>query len=140
VGAKNPWILSLPLPKHFANKRQLLGPLVASAALLFFSYIWIISGIRLEYAISMVFFAMGVFVLKGLRRFAVTAPAIVALLCCMLIFGVAAAGTFTVTFVPENRYIPITQAPDAKTVNLTVNTLEGDIRVYFTGIIHKYAK
>jgi hypothetical protein len=132
LAQKNPWILSRSLPRHFANKRQSLGPLVASAVLLFFSYIWIISGIRLEYAIPIVFLAMGVFVLKGLRRFAVTAPAIAALLSCMLIFGVAAAGTFTVTFVQENRYISIAQAPDAKTVNLTVNTLEGDIRVYFT--------
>jgi hypothetical protein len=38
----------------------------------------------------------------------------------------------TVTYVPENRYFTRAQAPTVNTINLTVNTLEGDIRLYFT--------
>lgn len=120
------------LPDNYASKRQLLRPFAASAILLFSTYLAIISGLEFEYAIPLTFLIVGILILRGLRRFALTTPALVALLACMLLFSTAVAGAYTVTNVPENHYLATAQAPNANIVNLTVSTLQGDIRVYFT--------
>jgi hypothetical protein len=71
-------------------------------------------------------------VLKGLRRFTVTIPALAVLLITMLFFGAAVAGMYTVTYVPENRYLTAAQAPNVDTINLTAKSVGGDIKLYFT--------
>ena len=115
------------------TKRRLL-PYGVAALLIFLTYIEIISAVDFEYAVAVTFVAMGVLVLMGLRRFTVTTTASVVLLVCMLIFGSAAGGYYTVTYVDENRYLTTAQAPDVSTINLQVRTLEGDIRVYFVNV------
>lgn len=50
----------------------------------------------------------------------------------MLILGSAVAGTYTVTYVSENRYLTSAQAPNVDTINLQVKSVEGDIKLYIT--------
>ena len=124
--------LLLSVPDNPATKRQLLKPFTAAAIMIFSTYLVIISGLEYEYAIPLTFIIIGVLVLRGLGRFAITTPAFLALVACMLLLGATAAGAFTVTYVSENYYLTTKQAPNADLVNVTVKTLQADIRVYFT--------
>ena len=117
--------------RNSLNEKHLL-PYGASAAFIFATYIAIVSGIQFAYAIPLTFIISGILVLKGLRRFTVTIPALAVLLITMLLFGVAVAGMYTVTYVPENRYLTAAQATDVDTINLTAKSVGGDIKVYFT--------
>ena len=116
--------------KQLLTKRQLL-PYGAAALLIFFTYIVNASAVEFEYAVAVTFVVTGVLVLMGLRCFTVTYTALALLLVCMLIFGSAAGGYYTVTYVDENRYLTTAQAQNVNTIDLQVRTLEGDIRVYF---------
>jgi hypothetical protein len=113
------------------TKRHLL-PYGASAAFIFLTYIAIVSGIQFAFAIPLTFIASGILVLKGLRRFTVTIPALAVLLISMSLFGSAVAGMYTVTYVSEDRYLTSAQVPDVDTMNLTAKSTVGDIKVYFT--------
>jgi hypothetical protein len=117
--------------KRNLSKRCLL-PYGAVAVFIFLAYMAVISSIQFAYAIPITFIISGILVLKGLRRFAITIPALAVCLISMLLLGSAVAGVYTVTYVSENRYLTVTQAPNVDTVNLTVNSVEGDIRLYFT--------
>ena len=50
----------------------------------------------------------------------------------MLVLGSAVAGTYTVTYVSENRFLTSEQAPNVDTINLAVKSVAGDIKLYFT--------
>ena len=113
------------------SKRRLL-PYGVSALFIFLTYIAVVSGIQFAYAIPIAFIISGALVLKGLRRFAVTIPALIVLLISMLVFSSAVAGTYTVTYVPENRFLTSAEAPAADTLNLAVKSVAGDIKLYFT--------
>ena len=117
--------------RNSLNERHLL-PYGASATFVFLAYIAIVSGIQFAFAIPLTFIASGILVMKGLRRFTVTIPALVVLLISMILFGSAVAGMYTVTYVPEDRYLTAAQAPDVDTLNLTAKSTVGDIKVYFT--------
>jgi hypothetical protein len=117
--------------KRNLSKRLLL-PYGVTAIFIFLTYIAVISGIQFAYAIPITFIISGVLVLKGLRRFAVTIPALAVLLISMLVFSSAAAGTYTITYVPENRFLTSEQAPTVDTLNLAVKSVAGDIKLYFT--------
>jgi len=127
-------VLALQMEGEFKRERitrKRLMPFIASAILLFLTGVAIISAIQFEYAVPITLVLMGVLVLSGLRRFAVTTTALGFLLICMLIFGSAAGGYYAVTYVSENRYLTSAQAPNASTANLHVKTLEGDVKIYF---------
>ena len=113
------------------NKRHLL-PYGAAAILFFSTYLVLNAGIQFAFAIPITLIGSGILVLKGLKRFAVTLPAFTVLLISMLLLGTAFAGVTTVINVPENHYLVREQAPNVTVVNITVNTLEGDIRFHFT--------
>ena len=126
------WLLiRVPRLRKYLSKRYLL-PYGVVGIFAFLTYIAIISGIQIEYAVPATFIIAGFLLLKGLRRFAVTIPTLIVLLLSMLILGAAVAGMYTVTYVPENRYLTRAQVPDADTVNLQVKSVVGNIRVYFT--------
>ena len=124
------WIRRSLLRNSLSKKRLL--PYGIAVALLFLTYIAIVSGIQFAYAIPLTFIVSGILVLKGLRRFTVTIPALAVLLISMLFFGVAVAGMYTVTYVPENRHLTAAQAPNVDTINLTAKSVGGDIKLYFT--------
>ncbi len=109
-------------------------PYCVSAAIIFLSYLVALSGTFFEYSISAAFLVMGVLVLKGLRRFAVTSVALVVLLISILFFGSALAGTYTTSYVAtESHYINSAQVPNnITTLNLAVGSVDGDINIYFT--------
>ena len=117
--------------RNSLNEKHLL-PYGASAAFIFATYIAIVSGIQFAYAIPLTFIISGILVLKGLRRFTVTIPALAVLLISMLFFGSAVAGMYSLTYVPENRYLTAAQATDVDTINLTAKSVGGDIKVHFT--------
>jgi hypothetical protein len=112
--------------------RQRLLPYGIATTLIFLTYLAVVSGVEFAYAIPMAFIISGVLVLKGLRRFAVTIPALAVLLISMLVFGAAVAGTYAVTYVPENRFLTTAEAPNVDTLNLAVKSVAGGINVYFT--------
>ena len=117
--------------RNSLTERHLL-PYGVSVAFIVLAYIAVVSGIQFAYAIPLTFIASGILVLKGLRRFTVTIPALAVLLISMLLFGSAVAGMYTVTYVSEDRYLTSAQAPDVDTMNLTAKSTVGDIKVYFT--------
>ena len=117
--------------RNSPSERRLL-PYGVAAFFIFLTYVAVISGIQFAYAIPITFIISGVLVLNGLRRFAITIPALAVLLISMLVFGSAVAGTYTVTYVLENRYLTSAQAPNVDTVNLAVKSVAGDIKFYFT--------
>ncbi len=108
-------------------------PYCVSAVIIFLSYLIVLSGIVFEYSIAAAFLVMGVLVLKGLRRFAVTSVALAALLISILVFGSALAGSYTTSYVAtENNYINSAQVPNnISTLNLAVGSVDGDINIYF---------
>jgi hypothetical protein len=112
------------------NKRRLL-PYGAAAILIFSTYLVSYTGIQFAFVIPITFIFSGILVLKGLKRFAVTLPAFAVLLISVLLLGTAFAGVNTVINVSENHYLAREQAPNVTVVNITVNTLEGDIRLHF---------
>ncbi len=116
--------------RQFLSKRYLL-PYGVAATFIFLSYLVIISGLELDYAIPATFIVMGILVLAGLRRFAVNATTLSVLLICILIFGNALSGIYTVTSIHEYHYITIAQVPNVNTINLNVSTLQGNIKLYF---------
>jgi hypothetical protein len=118
------------LRKNLSRRRLL--PYGIAAIFIFLTYLAAVSGVELAYAIPIAFIISGVLVLKGLRRFAVTIPAVTVLLISMLVFGAAAAGTYAVTYVPENRFLTTADAPNVDTLNLAVKSVAGGIRLYFT--------
>ncbi|MGD0405635.1 MAG: hypothetical protein ABSB10_03170 [Candidatus Bathyarchaeia archaeon] len=121
---------------HINTKKNLskryLSPYGAAAIFLFLTDIAVISSVEFDYAIPIAFIIAGILVLMGLGRFAVTKPALIVLLISILLLGSAVAGMYTVTYISENRYLTKSQALNVDTVNLTVNSMEGDIRIYFT--------
>jgi hypothetical protein len=117
--------------RNSLSERRLL-PYGVAALFIFLTYIAVVSGIQFAYAIPITFIITGALVLKGLRRFAVTIPALIVLLISMLVFGSAVAGTYTVTYVSENRFLTSAEAPAADTLNLAVKSVGGDINLYFT--------
>ncbi len=114
-------------------KKQFL-PYCVSAAIIFLGYLVALGGTFFEYSISVAFLVMGVLVLKGLRRFAVTSVALVVLLVSILFFGSALAGTYTTSYVAtESHYINSAQVPNnITTLNLAIGSNDGDINIYFT--------
>jgi hypothetical protein len=98
-----------------ATKLQLFLPYAAMAILIFSTYLFIISGLYYVYALPITFLVVGLLTLRGLGRFAKTVPAFLALAVCILLLGYCTS-----------------QVPNANFVNVTVNTMQGDIRVYFT--------
>jgi hypothetical protein len=112
-------------------KRRVL-PYGVAAIFILLIPLAVISGIQFAYSVPITFILSGVLVLKGLRRFTVTIPALAVLLISMLFFGAAVAGMYTVTYIPENRYLTTAQAPNVDTMNLTVKSVAGDIKLYFT--------
>jgi hypothetical protein len=124
------WIRRSQIRNGLTERRLL--PYGSSAALIFLTYIAVVSGIQFAYAIPLTFIISGILVLKGLRRFTVTIPALAVLLISMLFFGAAVAGMYSLNYVPENRYLTAAQAADVDTINLTAKSVGGDIKVYFT--------
>ena len=117
--------------RNSLSERRLL-PYGVAALFIFLTYIAVVSGIQFAYAIPITFIISGALVLKGLRRFTVTIPALAVLLISMLVFGSAVAGTYAVTHVSEDRFLTNAEAPAADTLNLAVNSVGGDINLYFT--------
>jgi hypothetical protein len=116
--------------RQLLTKRILL-PYAVAAMIILSAYIVVITGLQFDFAIPVTFIVMGILVLAGLRRFAVTTTTTIVLLSCILILGVLASGTFTVTRVPENHYITTTQVPITNTIYLNVSTLQGNIMLTF---------
>jgi len=106
------------------SKKRLL-PYGVAALFVFLTYIAIVSGIQFAYAIPVTFIISGALMLKGLRRFAVTIPALAVLLISVLVFGSAVAGTYTVTYVSEDRFLTSAEAPAVDTLNLAVKSVGG---------------
>lgn len=117
--------------RNSLSKKRLL-PYGVAALFIFLTYIAVVSGIQFAYAIPITFIISGALMLKWLRRFAVTIPALAVLLISMLVFGSAVAGKYTVTYVSEDRFLTSAEAPAADTLNLAVNSVGGDINLYFT--------
>lgn len=111
--------------------RRLLLPYGVAALFVLLSVLAVLSGVQFAYAIPIAIIVSGVLVLKGLRRFTVTIPALVVLLISIIIFSSAVAGTYTVYYIPEDRFLTTAQASNVDTVNLTVKSNEGDIKLYF---------
>jgi hypothetical protein len=112
------------------NMRRLL-PYGAAAILVFATCLVSNAGIQFAFAIPITLVLSGILVLKGLKRFAVTLPAFSVLLVCVLLLGTAFAGATTVITSRENHYLAVEQAPNVAVVNISVNTLDGDIRLHF---------
>jgi hypothetical protein len=86
-----------------------------------------------EYAVAAAFLVMGVLVLRGLRRFTVTTTALAVLLICMLLFGSALEGDYTVSHVvTESDSIAINQVQNVTAINLFACSTDGDINIYFS--------
>ena len=124
------WIRRSQIGNGLSERRLL--PYGVAALFILLTYIAVVSGIQFAYAIPLTFIISGLLVLKGLRRFTVTIPALAVLLITMLFFSAAVAGMYTVTYVPENRYLTASQAPNVDTLNLTAKSTGGDIKLYFT--------
>lgn len=117
--------------KQFLTKRQLL-PYGVAAGLLFLTAVAIVSGITVDYVVAATFVIMGVLLIMGLRHFAVTRTALAMLLVSMVIFGSAAEGIYTATYVPTNNYLTSAQVPSTvTTINLDVASAEDNINIYF---------
>jgi hypothetical protein len=106
-------------------------PYITAAALFYLSYAASNSGAQFGYALPIAFIITGILAIKGLKRFAITIPAYTILIISMLLLGGMVAGMSTTTYVPENRYVTSTDAPNVSTINLALKSVLGEVRVYF---------
>lgn len=117
--------------KQLLTKKQIL-PYVVVAILLFLTGLAIVSGIVVDYVIGATFVIMGVLLIRGLRRFAVTKTALAVLFVSMVIFSSAAEGIYTVTYVSDAHYVTSAQVPsNVTTISLDVASAGDSINIYF---------
>ena len=123
-------VISKAFVQRNLTKRRLL-PYGVSAIIIFSAYLASNSDVQFAYAIPITFLVSGIMVVKGLKRFAVTLPAFAVLLVSILVLGCSVAGVYAVTYISEDRFLTSAQTPNVDTVNLSVKSVAGDIRLYF---------
>jgi hypothetical protein len=117
------------LKKNLSIRRVV--PYVIAVLLIYLAFVVSNSGVQFGYALPIAFIITGVLAIKGLKRFAITIPAYTVLIIGMLLLGCMASGMSATTYVPENRYVTSSDAPNINTINLATKSVFGEVRIYF---------